>query len=150
MSEELAQLGRAIVDEALYMVLATADADGRPWASPVYFAHLGYRELVWVSKPGARHSRNLEQRPELSIAVFDSSVPIGTGRGVYLAATAGEVDEAERARALEVFNERSLAPGGDELATDDVVRPARLRLYRAIASDQYVLDESDFRVPVEL
>lgn len=30
--------GRSIVDDNLYMVLTTADAGGRPWASPVDFA----------------------------------------------------------------------------------------------------------------
>ena len=40
---DLAEKGRAIVDATLYMVLATADRDGRPWASPVYFAPSSYR-----------------------------------------------------------------------------------------------------------
>jgi hypothetical protein len=30
---------RAIVDANPYLVLATADGTGRPWSSPVYFAH---------------------------------------------------------------------------------------------------------------
>ena len=55
--------GRSIVDANLYMVLATADADGRPWASPVYFAVEDYTELFWVSSPDVTHSRNLAVRP---------------------------------------------------------------------------------------
>jgi nitroimidazol reductase NimA-like FMN-containing flavoprotein (pyridoxamine 5'-phosphate oxidase superfamily) len=39
---DLEASGRSIVDDNLYMVLATADADGRPWASPVYFASEDY------------------------------------------------------------------------------------------------------------
>jgi Pyridoxamine 5'-phosphate oxidase len=71
------------------MTLGTADETGRPWASPVYFAHADYREFVWVSKPGARHSRNIAARPEVGIVVFDSHAPIETGGGVYMSATAG-------------------------------------------------------------
>ena len=37
--QELAATGRAIVDAARYLTLATADHAGRPWASPVWFAH---------------------------------------------------------------------------------------------------------------
>ena len=37
------------------MTIATADSDGRPWASPVYFSPAGYREFFWISEPGARH-----------------------------------------------------------------------------------------------
>ena len=51
-------MAREIVDANLFMTLATADSDGRPWASPVYFSPAGYREFFWISEPGARHSRN--------------------------------------------------------------------------------------------
>ena len=34
------------------MTLATADADGVPWASPVWYAPDGYSELLWVSQAG--------------------------------------------------------------------------------------------------
>jgi nitroimidazol reductase NimA-like FMN-containing flavoprotein (pyridoxamine 5'-phosphate oxidase superfamily) len=60
-----ADVVRAIVDANRYMTLATADEDGRPWASPVWFATIDRRELFWVSRPDARHSRNIAERPEL-------------------------------------------------------------------------------------
>jgi hypothetical protein len=147
---DLTAVGRTIVDNALYLVLGTADADGRPWAAPVYFAHDGYREFVWVSKPDARHSRNIEVRPEVSIVVFDSTVPIGTGGGVYMEATATEVGEAEREAALAIFSRRSVTHGGGEFTAAEVLPPARLRLYKAIAGDQFVLDDRDNRVALTL
>jgi nitroimidazol reductase NimA-like FMN-containing flavoprotein (pyridoxamine 5'-phosphate oxidase superfamily) len=151
MTDDLTALGRQIVDNALYLVLGTADADGRPWASPVYFAHDNYRDLIWVSKPEARHSRNIEVRPEVSVVVFDSSVPIGTGRGaVYMPGTAKEVSEAERDEALATFSRRSIAHGGREFTEADVLEPARLRLYKAIAAEQFVLDDRDNRVALTL
>jgi Pyridoxamine 5'-phosphate oxidase len=36
--EELDDAARAIIDSSLYMTIDTADRDGRPWVSPVYFA----------------------------------------------------------------------------------------------------------------
>jgi nitroimidazol reductase NimA-like FMN-containing flavoprotein (pyridoxamine 5'-phosphate oxidase superfamily) len=150
MPEDLVAHGRAIVDANLYMVLGTADGDGRPWATPVYFAHSRYSEFLWVSEPGARHSRNIEARGEVSIVIFDSTVPISTGNGVYMSATAGELGEDERARALEVYTHRSLSHGGREWTADDVLAPSHLRLYRATAVEQYVLDENDDRLAVEL
>jgi len=149
-NEQLVAHGRAIVDANLYMVLGTADAEGRPWATPVYFAHSGYREFIWVSQPDAVHSRNLEGRSEASMVIFDSTVPIGTGQAVYVWATAHEVGAADRAQALEIFTRRSLSHGGGEWTAADVVAPARHRLYRAIAVDRYVLDEHDDRLAVEL
>jgi Pyridoxamine 5'-phosphate oxidase len=147
---DLVARGRQIVDDALYLVLGTADAEGRPWATPVYFAHSGYREFVWVSKPGARHSLNLEARPGVGIVVFDSTVPIGTGGGVYMEATATELGEADRDEALATFSRRSVAHGGGEFTVAEVLPPAGLRLYRATATEQFVLDDRDNRVALTL
>ena len=147
---DFAAMGREVVDANLYMVLGTADREGRPWASPVYFAPADYREFFWVSKPESRHSRNLAERPELGIVIFDSSVPIGTGRGVYLSATAEELAGDQRVPGIEVFSARSLSHGGHEWTLEDVEAPARLRLYRATALEQFVLDENDLRMAVRL
>ena len=49
----------AILEETAYMTLATADAQGIPWATPVWFAPDGDRAVLWLSDPEARHSRNL-------------------------------------------------------------------------------------------
>ena len=141
---------RAIVDANLYMVLGTADEAGRPWVTPVYFAPAAYREFFWVSDPQAKHSQNLEARGEVSIVIFDSIVPISTGRAVYMSATARELVGAERTHALDVFSGRSLEHGGRAWTAEDVEPPARLRLYGAVAVDQYVLDAHDRRVPVSL
>ena len=46
-----AAIAREIVDRNLYLVLATSDTSGQPWASPVYFPHTGYQEFFWISQP---------------------------------------------------------------------------------------------------
>lgn len=143
---DLAEVGREVVDGVAYMTLGTADRDGKPWASPVWFAHEGYREFVWVSHPQARHSRNIAERPEIGIVIFDSTVKPGTGVGVYLEAAAREVQAAELEGTLATFNARSNAPW----SPDDVVPPARHRMYRATADGAYVLGALDERVPVDL
>src|ERR687890_180011 len=87
-----------------YMTLATADEHGMPWASPVYFAaNRKATELYWVSDPNPRHSRNLAQRPETGIVVFDSTVAPGTGRAVYMEATARQVPDDEIDAALAIY-----------------------------------------------
>jgi uncharacterized protein YhbP (UPF0306 family) len=145
---------REIVDGALYLVLATADADGRPWSSPVYFAHDDCRAFFWISSPQARHSHNIAVRPQVGISVFDSSAAIGTGQGVYMAAVAEEVVDAEAAgRAMEVFSRRSLGHGGRAWALDDVRGDSGMRLYRAVARDHWILAKDgrpDHRIPVDL
>jgi nitroimidazol reductase NimA-like FMN-containing flavoprotein (pyridoxamine 5'-phosphate oxidase superfamily) len=136
---------REIIDAGRYMVLATADEQGVPWASPVWFAPDGYTRFLWVSRTDTRHSRNLAVRPQLSIVIFDSSAPISTGEGVYMDAVAELLAEPERE--IEVFSRRSVEQGGDEWTVADVTPPAELRLYQATAAEQW-LGRRDRRQPV--
>jgi Pyridoxamine 5'-phosphate oxidase len=145
---DLAAVARKIVDERLYMVLATADRTGQPWASPVYFAHRDYRDFFWISQPDATHSINLRDRREVGIVIFDSTVPIDTGQGVYVLGVARELPAHETGAGVEIFSERSAGHDGGELTVDDVSPPARHRLYQATAEAHFVLDEHDHRVEV--
>jgi len=172
---ELEVTAKAIIDSNLYMTLGTADEEGRPWATPVYFAPDGYSEFLgfsgaslrlaerearkpapragrflWVSAPETRHSMNLAARPELGIVIFDSRHPIGTGQGVYMSAVAGELVGSDRDRATDIFSGRGVSHGGEPWTLEDVSPPARHRLYRAVASEHFVLGPHDGRTPVSL
>jgi hypothetical protein len=155
---DLAAAARAILDANLYMTLATADADGRPWPAPVYYALRGYRELIWLSSPDTAHSRNLSVRPEVGIVVFDSRTPIGTGSevAVYMEGVGGELPDEEVEAAVAAFSARSLRHGGRAFAPADVRAPAGVRLYRATVSAYWMLDpdavrgQGDHRIAVAL
>ena len=73
-NHDLAAHAQALLDANSYLTLATADPEGRPWTSPVYFATAERWEFYWVSAADARHSRNLTGRPQVSLVVFDSTV----------------------------------------------------------------------------
>lgn len=138
-----------IVEASQYMTLATADADGLPWASPVWYAANRGDEFVWVSDPAARHSRNLAVRPQLAIAIFDSHQVPGTGRGVYIAAHGEPVADEQLDRAIKIFSDKSVAGGGEPWTRSDMLPPSRLRLYRAVANERFVLATGkDVRIPV--
>lgn len=145
-----ADLAREMIDSSLYMVVATADPSGQPWASPVYFAHRDYRDFFWISQPDASHSVNLRDRREVGIVIFDSTVPINTGQGVYIGGVARELPAHETAEGIEIFSQRTTGHGGDEFSVEDVSPPARHRLYQATAEAMYVLDDHDHRVEVSL
>ena len=109
--QDLASVARDIIDSNAYMTLATADENGRPWASPVWYAAEGYAHFYWVSSPEARHSRNLAARPEVGVVIFDSQAPVGTGQGVYMSAIAEELAGTELDLGIGVFSRRSQAHG---------------------------------------
>jgi nitroimidazol reductase NimA-like FMN-containing flavoprotein (pyridoxamine 5'-phosphate oxidase superfamily) len=141
---------RAVIDANRYMTLGTADESGHPWVTPVWFAPADYREFVWVSSPAARHSRNIAARPEVSIVIFDSQVPVGSASAVYMTAVAQELTGADHERGLAVFARESEAQGLRVWGVADVTAPARHRLYGAAMTELWVLDPHDERLPVTL
>ena len=145
--QDLGTIARSIVDSNRFMALATADTSGLPWASPVWYAPRGYRELFWASSPEARHSRNLAQRPELAIVIFDSHEP-GTWKAVYMSGVAEHVADVDEG--MEVFTRRSVEQGLPVWTRDHVLPPAKHRLYSATVLEHFVLDDHDERLPVTL
>lgn len=125
--QELAAFAKTIIDSNRYMAIGTADESGLPWVTPVWFAQEGYREFVWVSKPGAQHSRNIAARPQVAIVIFDSQVSPGSGEAVYMTAVAEELAADELERSLGIFGRESGAQGLRVWTRDDVVSPARHR-----------------------
>ena len=146
-----ATIAREIVDQSLYMVVSTADQSGQPWASPVFYAPTtAYRDYFWVSAPEATHSRNLRERREVGIVIFDSSTPLNEGQGVYILGVGRELPAHETTEGIGIFSKRSKSHGGEKWAVEDVRDPSQHRLYQATAEAVYVLDEDDHRVEIPL
>ena len=138
LDEQNAAVARRLIDENAYLVLGTAGPDGVPWTTPVYYAPDGYAQFYWISSPDARHSRNLAGRPEVSIVVFDSTVPIGAARAVYMSARAQQVPDDELEGCLEVaFQPRF--PGIKPFGVAELTAPAPFRLYRADVTEHSIL-----------
>ncbi len=108
--EELETIARRVIDSNQFMTIGTADEEGVPWVSPVWYAPAEYREFFWVSDPEARHSRNIAARPQVAIVIFDSH-EAGGWKAVYVSATAGEVTGADVERGIELFNRKSVDRG---------------------------------------
>ncbi len=141
-----------MLDRAAYMTLATADADGRPWVSPVWFASEDHRTFWWVSMPDAVHSRNIAVRSEVAMVFYDTAAAVGEAQAVYSRARAAQVDDAN---GLAVFSRASLAAGLASWTMEDVTAADGLRLYRAVATELSVLDAAgghgrDERFVIEL
>jgi uncharacterized protein YhbP (UPF0306 family) len=83
--------------------LATVWPGGRAHINHMYFARSGGFDVVWISDPDSRHSRNLVANPSAAVTIFDSHQTWGRpDRGIQLFGTARTVTgaaarEAERA-----------------------------------------------------
>jgi hypothetical protein len=138
---DLEAMARRVIDGNRYMVVSTIDDDGRPWGTPVYFSHGEYRDFYWISSPGSKHSLNIAKRQDVSIVVFDSQVVIGGAEAVYMQGRAEEVAEPTDEECGIAFRPRF--EGVKAFRPDELRAPAELRLFRATATQHWVLVRGD-------
>ena len=116
---------RSAVDRVLaanrYLVLGTADEDGQPWVTPVFFAPLDPNRVCWVSSPDSRHS----------------TVDVGRAEAAYFDADAAQVTLDEKDTTLQALNSR--LPPDKRLSDDDLQPRGPLVAYRADLRHRYVL-----------
>jgi hypothetical protein len=127
-----------LIEGIRYLTLGTIDDNGRPWTSPVYFAADRLDEYYWVSARESQHSQNIADRPDVSLVVFDSTVPAYHGRCLYAVGTASVASGDHLRRGLEVYPGPP-SRGGEALSERSVTGSAPWRLYRAQASAVWVL-----------
>jgi nitroimidazol reductase NimA-like FMN-containing flavoprotein (pyridoxamine 5'-phosphate oxidase superfamily) len=136
-SEILDRRAAAVIEANKYLTLGTVDADGLPWVTPVYFTPDGHSDFYWASSPEALHSKNIAITPDVSIAIFDSSVRIGGASAVYLRARASVVPDDELDACAALYTSRY--PELRAYGVNELRAPADLRLYRARATAHWIL-----------
>lgn len=155
-AEQPAEIARRLIRSNMYLTLGSADSAGNPWVSPVFYVADGHIHFLWVSSPDSRHSRNVAERPDVSIVIFDSQVRLGHAQAVYISARAEEVAGGDLEAGVRAFSRGSERWGAREWTVEHVRAPAVHRLYRATASEYSVLDSvghprpGDRRIPVNL
>jgi general stress protein 26 len=96
---------KEITDKIVYATIATVDKNGQPWNSPVWSFHDDGYTYYWCSWKENQHSKNVRDNGKVFIVVYDSTVPEGTGEGVYFQANALEVNEPREIE--EILEKRS-------------------------------------------
>ena len=132
---------RTVLERTCYAVLATADAHGTPWVTPVWFAHDDLDRLYWLSWPGSRHSQLIARRPDVALTVFDTNAVPNEGTAFYATAHARQCAGEQVDDGLRILNRRLLAQGIGEFTRERITGDARLRLYVADVAEAWVLDQ---------
>jgi uncharacterized protein YhbP (UPF0306 family) len=127
----LERAARRLLDAVTLCALATVAPTGRAYINTMYFARADGWDLVWISAPDSRHSRNVRERGTAAIAIFDSRQRWGgKDRGIQVFGRARELRGAAARRAMGAY--------GDRFEHDDEIlgryaayrlRPTRLKLF---------------------
>ncbi len=93
-----------VIQRIQYINVASVTEEGLPWNTPVYCAFDKELNFYWLSWKENQHSKNIHNNPNVFVTIYDSTVPEGTGFGVYLQGRARAVTGLkDLAKALKVL-----------------------------------------------
>ena len=145
---------KRILKNIIYATVATADKDGKPWNSPVRFVYDNELNIYWFSDKENQHSKNVRENDNVFIVIYDSTMPEGSGEGVYIEANACELSDSD-----EILYARRLKKGQIyDRPSSDFLGDAVRRVYKAVpqriwSNDVEVKDGvfiRDFRIEISL
>jgi uncharacterized protein YhbP (UPF0306 family) len=94
-ADKIATAARRLLDASTLCAIATVTPRGRAQINTAYFAWTPELEIVWLSEPRAKHSRNIRANDSVAVTVYDSWQNWGQhDRGIQLFGTAREVERS--------------------------------------------------------
>ena len=131
------------LDKNIYMTLSTTCEDGKPWASPLFFAN-DDEYIYWWSPKDAVHSANIIRGGAAFMTLFDSHAKpaCDEATGLYAELWAEEINDKEtHNQATTAYNNRlsitkRTPKSFDKFYLDDApVRIYRGKIVKAWAND---------------
>jgi uncharacterized protein YhbP (UPF0306 family) len=125
-------LARRLLDSSTLCAISTVTPRGRAHVNTAYFAFSPEFEVIWMSDPGAQHSRNLGANPSAAIAVYDSSQQWGRpDRGIQLFGAARELASRAAREGERVYARRfpQSEPVDSSAYSFYRFRPRRMKLF---------------------
>ena len=142
---ELISKAKKVIHDILYITLATSDKNNQPWNSPVYSAFDKNYNFYWASWRENKHSQNIQENEKVFVVIYDSTVPEGTGFGVYMKGKAHQLEKKdilEIVKALKLlYSRKSKKPRKPEEFLGLLPR----RIYRFVPEQIWVNSEGDVK-----
>ena len=92
MKEQHLKTAVKILKDIHYITIASVCEDGAPWNSPVSASFDNELSFFWGSSSENIHSKNIRRDGRVFVVIYDSTVPEGTGEGIYMSGFASELD----------------------------------------------------------
>ncbi len=142
--KNLESMARKMIEDNIYMTIATATKNGKPWISPVFFAYDSKYNFYWGSSKNSLHSKLIRKNNRAAVVIFDSKVPEGTGDGVYMVGKASELPKKEIHYAMKFLFNRTGKKSEyyKKMKTEDYYGKSPVHLYKFVPSKFWVLENS--------
>jgi len=106
MNEFHEKLAAKIINQVIYITIASVSSEGEPWNSPVYSGFDNDLNFFWSSDKNGQHSQNIRSNGKVFLVIYDSTAKEGTGEGVYVQANAQELGENEEIQTARLVTQK--------------------------------------------
>lgn len=107
MAKDLSKRAKEIIEKIDYITIASMTPEGMPWNTPVYSAFDKDYNFFWGTHIDSQKAKNIRSNENVFLVIYDSTVPPGTGEGVFIQAKAYQLsDPDEIQHAYETLNSR--------------------------------------------
>lgn len=136
--KDLSKRAKEIIERIEYVTIASVTEDGMPWNSPVFTAYDEDFNFYWGTHVDSQKAKNIRANGNVFLVIYDSTVPSGTGEGVYIQATARQIsDPDEVKRVFDLLKQRHATPFWDLAA---VGKEGPIRLFKATPQQAWMND----------
>ncbi|WP_461534908.1 pyridoxamine 5'-phosphate oxidase family protein [Spongorhabdus nitratireducens] len=126
-----------------YCVLATANSEGEPWNTPLFYAFDHNWQLYWISSTDCHHSRLLAENPKASAVIYEPPGVSHETSALYLSGTAAICEGAEIEQALEFYLQRTGL--GISRNADDYQGDSPCRFWKLSPEKAWTLQEPEWQ-----
>ena len=137
--KDLSKRAKEIIEKIQYVTIASVTKDGMPWNSPVFTAYDEDFNFYWGTHIDSQKAKNIRANSNVFLVIYDSTVPSGTGEGVYIKATAQQIaDPGDVKRVFELLKARHASSFWDFGAVSE---EGPIRLFKATPQKAWMNDD---------
>ncbi len=144
---------RHILSHNMYMVVATSDKEAKPWGAVVFYANDESGNFYFISAIDSLHARNMQENPNVSLVIYDSTQQLGLNQEVQVYGNASIVNDGELKGALEFYTNKLFSISNEldkqEYDPSQYSEPAEFRVFKIVPVKIYTTTE-DRRTEVNL
>ena len=137
--KDLSKRAKEIIEKIQYITIASVTENGMPWNSPVFSTYDENFNFYWGTHSDSQKAKNIRANSNVFLVIYDSTVPSGTGEGVYIKATARQIsDPGEVRRVFELLKDRHATSFWDFAAVSE---EGPIRLFKAVPQQAWMNDD---------
>ena len=144
-SIELVSKAKKVINDLIYITIATSDKNNLPWNTPVYSAFDKNYNFYWVSWKENKHSKNIKENGNVFVVIYDSTVPESTGFGVYMKGKAYQLEKSNMIEIIKALKLLYSRKNKKPRKPQDFLALLPRRIYKFVPDKVWVNSEGDLK-----